>query len=90
MSMRPGHDLNYLAVGKILPLLNIPNYKVLNESVSDRKSIQFPMNHYADFLVSSLGIPGILLALIERKKTGKGQIIDLSLAEGSQYYAQFI
>ncbi len=35
MSMRPGHDLNYLSTGKVLPLLNEKQYVIHNEQKSN-------------------------------------------------------
>lgn len=50
-ALRPGHDLNYLSVGGIIPILNkIGEY-------------QFPSNFMADFVSASLGITGTLAAL---------------------------
>lgn len=54
MSLRPGHDLNYLSVGGILPLINKEGEN------------QFPSNYLADFASASLGISGTLAALEER------------------------
>jgi crotonobetainyl-CoA:carnitine CoA-transferase CaiB-like acyl-CoA transferase len=51
MSLKPGHDLNYLSVSGILPLIN------------ETKDYQFPTNYFADFVSASLGITGVLLAL---------------------------
>ena len=52
--LRPGHDMNYLAVGGIIPLIN------------SSKEFQFPSNYVADFVSSSLGITGVLGALKKR------------------------
>jgi alpha-methylacyl-CoA racemase len=54
MSLRPGHDLNYMAIGGILPLLN------------KKGENEFPMNYFADFVSASLGITGTLGALHQR------------------------
>ena len=52
--LRPGHDMNYLAVGGIIPLINRnPEY-------------EFPSNYVADFASASLGITGVLGALHKR------------------------
>jgi crotonobetainyl-CoA:carnitine CoA-transferase CaiB-like acyl-CoA transferase len=70
MSLRPGHDLNYLSIGGVLPLLNEDQYLLSNgkrtgvKGEKVKKQLQFPSNHYADFLVTSLGVPGVMLALI--------------------------
>ena len=74
--LRPGHDANYLAVGGIFTLLN------------RKGEYQFPMNYMADFVAASLGITGVLAALREREKTGRGAVVDASLADGCTYLAQ--
>lgn len=51
LSLKPGHDLNYISQAGIIPLINKQNEH------------QFPMNYIADFLASSLGITGTLAAL---------------------------
>lgn len=51
MSLRPGHDINYMAVAGIIPLMN------------KQGEYQFPTNFMADFVSSSLGITGTLAAL---------------------------
>jgi crotonobetainyl-CoA:carnitine CoA-transferase CaiB-like acyl-CoA transferase len=58
MSLKPGHDLNYLSVSGIIPLIN----GEINNSI-----YQFPTNYLADFVSSSLGITATLSALIIAK-----------------------
>ena len=44
----------------------------------------------ADFISSSLGITGTLVALEESRKTGIGKVVDLSLCDGCKYYSKII
>lgn len=52
--LRPGHDLNYVSVSGMLPLIN------------KKGEYQFPTNYAADFVSASLGITGTLGALHNR------------------------
>ena len=72
LAMRPGHDLNYIAVSGFLS-------KIGNKKPS------FPNNYLADFAACSLGIYGTMVALLERDRTGKGQVVDCSLMHGTRY-----
>ena len=74
--LRPGHDLNYLSVSGMLPLIN------------KKGENQFPSNYAADFLSASLGITGVLGALHKREMTGEGGVVDCSLTDGCTYLAQ--
>jgi alpha-methylacyl-CoA racemase len=62
MALKPGHDLNYIAVSGILTKIN-----------RSPEKIQFPMNLLADFISASLGITGTLAALKERTTTNQGR-----------------
>ena len=67
-----GHDINYLAVSGVLgalgPAQNLP---------------QAPLNLLADFAGGGLGAAfGIVSALLERARSGKGQFIDVSMVDG--------
>jgi alpha-methylacyl-CoA racemase len=46
---------------------------------------QFPNNYAADFAACMLGITGTMAALLERQKTGLGQVVDCSLMHCSRY-----
>ena len=64
----PAHDLNYLSLAGVLGLIGEP----------DRKPA-IPLNIIADYGGASLhGALGILLALLARERTGKGQHVDVS------------
>ena len=75
-----GHDINYLAVSGILSQLGRkdgPPYP--------------PANVLADFAGGGLMCAfGILAALISRAKTGKGQIVETSMVDGSAYLGTFM
>lgn len=79
-AQKAGHDINYVAMSGVLSTL-----------VKDKQPPIPPLNLLADFggggLLCSLGI---LLALFERSKSGKGQVIDVSMMEGTAYLASWI
>ncbi|KAI8913627.1 alpha-methylacyl-CoA racemase-like protein [Gorgonomyces haynaldii] len=75
-----GHDMNYVAVTGVLSILGR----------SDQPPT-FPGNLLGDFAGGScFAVIGILLALLERHKSGKGQIIDANMAHGVAYLSSFI
>lgn len=74
-SKNAGHDINYVALSGLLSLFGRYGDNPLP-----------PVNVLAD--IGGGGITctlGILLALIERSKSGKGQIVDSSMVEGTAY-----
>lgn len=72
---RAGHDINYLALTGLLSLFGRSNEKPT-----------FPINLAADFGGGGLMCAvGILLALMDRTKSGKGQVIDANMVEGTAY-----
>uniref|UniRef100_A0A3Q3VQ36 Uncharacterized protein n=1 Tax=Mola mola TaxID=94237 RepID=A0A3Q3VQ36_MOLML len=75
-----GHDINYLAMSGLLSRLGRSGEKPYA-----------PLNLLADFAGGGLTCAlGIVLALLERTKSGKGQIIDASMVEGAAYVGSFI
>lgn len=75
-----GHDINYLALSGILSMLG-----------GRSKQPTPPCNLLADFAAGGLMCAlGIVLALFERQSSGKGQVIDCSMVEGSVYLASWI
>lgn len=77
---KAGHDINYIAMSGLLSMLTKNN-----------EPPQPPINFAADFAGGSvLCALGILLALFERTKSGKGQIIDTSMTEGAAYVASWL
>lgn len=69
---KPGHDLNYLSYAGLL--------HVMGEK--DRKPV-IPATQIADIGGGAYpAIAGILLALLEREKSGEGQLVDVSMLDG--------
>jgi alpha-methylacyl-CoA racemase len=83
MSKKPGHDLNYISVSGIVPLIN-------GHQQTTDQLYQFPTNFLADFVSCSLGITATLSALAISRKTGLGRIVDCSMAKGANYYSQIV
>jgi alpha-methylacyl-CoA racemase len=74
-----GHDINYLAMSGVLSLLGRKGEKPYA-----------PANILGDFGGGSLVcFAGILLALISRDKTGRGQIVEANMVDGVQFLATF-
>ncbi|MDY7038474.1 MAG: CaiB/BaiF CoA-transferase family protein, partial [Thermodesulfobacteriota bacterium] len=68
----PGHDLNYISIGGLLGLIG----------KSDRQPA-IPLNTGADWAGGALhSVIGILIALLARGNTGKGQYVDISMTDG--------
>ncbi|KAJ6513312.1 CoA-transferase family III domain-containing protein [Mycena sanguinolenta] len=74
-----GHDINYLALSGVLSIL---------PGTEEKPS--FPINLLADFAGGGLTCAmGILLALVERGKSGRGQVVDADMVSGSRYLSSF-
>ena len=75
-----GHDINYLAVSGVLSQLGRrgePPYP--------------PANILADFAGGGLMCAvGVLLALLAREKTGKGQVVESSMVDGVNFLASMM
>ncbi|NXR35681.1 AMACR racemase, partial [Zosterops hypoxanthus] len=75
-----GHDINYLALSGVLSKLGRKN-----------ENPYAPVNLLADFagggVVCALGI---VIALFERARSGRGQVIDASMVEGVAYLSSFL
>ena len=64
----PAHDINYLSIGGVLDLIGEPH-----------RPPAIPLNIIADYAGASMhGVVGILLALLARQQTGRGQWVDVS------------
>ena len=64
----PAHDINYLSMGGVLNLIGEPG-----------RPPAIPLNIIADYAGASMhGVVGILLALLARQYTGRGQLVDVS------------
>nr|XP_012613591.1 alpha-methylacyl-CoA racemase isoform X3 [Microcebus murinus] len=75
-----GHDINYLALSGVLSKIG-----------RSGENPYAPLNLLADFggggLMCALGI---MMALFERTRSGKGQVIDASMVEGTAYLSSFL
>ena len=70
-ALRAGHDINYIAVGGVLGI------------IGDKSPVP-PLNVLGDFASGSvMAAMGTLLALFERERTGKGQVVDAAMADGA-------
>lgn len=80
LSQRAGHDINYLAITGLLSRLgwrgDLPSP---------------PINLLADFAGGGLMCAlGIAMALLNRARTGKGQVIDSNMVDGAAYVGSFV
>ncbi|KAI0490827.1 CoA-transferase family III domain-containing protein [Xylaria cf. heliscus] len=74
-----GHDINYLAVSGVLSLLGRSGDKP-----------HPPVNILGDFAGGGAVLfQGILLALLARQRTGKGQVVEANMVDGANYLATF-
>jgi len=73
------HDINYIAVSGALSLLGRKGENPLP-----------PANMLGDFAGGGATLfQGILLALLAREKTGRGQVVEANMVDGSAYLATF-
>ncbi|KAH7033005.1 alpha-methylacyl-CoA racemase [Microdochium trichocladiopsis] len=74
-----GHDINYLAVSGALSLLG-----------RDGEKPHPPWNILADFAGGGAVLfQGVLMAVIARQRTGKGQVVEANMVDGAAYLASF-
>lgn len=74
-----GHDINYIAVSGVLSMLGRAGEKPYA-----------PGNILGDFAGGgAICFQGILLALISRSHTGRGQVVEANMVDGSAYLATF-
>lgn len=106
LAKRAGHDINYVALSGVLSFLgksNEPPSTPVNligkannffffSMVSQNCFDQFFANFLsADFAGGGLLCAfGILAALVERHRSGLGQIVDCSMSEGAAYVGSFL
>lgn len=80
LSTKAGHDINYIAISGLLSMLGRKDERPYP-----------PLNLLADFagggLICALGI---VLALLERQTSGKGQIVDANMVHGSAYIGSWM
>ncbi|NXS20616.1 AMACR racemase, partial [Mystacornis crossleyi] len=75
-----GHDINYLALSGVLSKLGRKN-----------ENPCAPLNILADFAGGGVMCAmGIVIALFERARSGRGQVIDASMVEGVAYLSSFL
>lgn len=78
-SQMAGHDINYVALSGVLSLLGRKNTKPY-----------FPANLLADFAGGGMvAVVGILAAVIERTRSGKGQVVEIDMVTGTRYISSF-
>lgn len=78
-AMMAGHDINYLAVSGTLSLLGREGQKP-----------HAPGNILADFAGGGANLfQGILLAVVARATSGKGQVVEANMVDGSSHLATF-
>lgn len=76
-SSMAGHDINYIAVSGVLSMLG----------ASDTPPMP-PMNLLGDFAGGGLVcFLGVVLALLGRSKTGRGQVVEANMVDGSAFLA---
>lgn len=74
-----GHDLNYIAVSGVLDMIR-----------SKTGEPTPPLNILGDFAGGGIMlVQGILLALLERSNSGKGQVVKTDMVNGARYIASF-
>ncbi|NXA88906.1 AMACR racemase, partial [Melanocharis versteri] len=75
-----GHDINYLALSGVLSKLGRKN-----------ENPYAPLNLLADFAGGGVMCAmGIVIALFERDRSGRGQVIDASMVKGVAYLSSFL
>ncbi len=73
LARRAGHDINYLALSGALEPLGPPGAPPSP-----------PLNYVADFGGGGMLLAvGVLAALLERERSGRGQVVDAAMTEGS-------
>ena len=98
---KAGHDINYLATSGMSRILAPGARKckcshVLFTGILSRLGRKgeppyAPINLLADFAGGGLTCAmGIMAALVERSRTGKGQVIDANMVEGAAYVGSWI
>ena len=80
LSQAAGHDINYISLTGALAAIGRKDQKPT-----------IPLNMIGDFGGGGmLVITGILAALLERSNSGKGQIVDAAMTDGSAYLMSFL
>lgn len=80
LAQRAGHDINYVALSGVLSFCG-----------QAKQPPQAPVNLIADFAGGGLLCAfGICAALVERHRSGKGQIVDSAMSEGAAYVGSWL
>jgi crotonobetainyl-CoA:carnitine CoA-transferase CaiB-like acyl-CoA transferase len=69
---RSGHDVNYLSLSGVLDLIGEKNHPPA-----------IPGVQFSDMIAGMNGAIGIILALFERQKSGRGQYIDVAMTDSA-------
>lgn len=78
-SKAAGHDINYLALSGVLHALGTPDKPMP------------PANLLGDFAGGGMTCAlGVLIALLQRGKTGKGAVVEANMVDGAAYTSTFI
>ncbi|RSL57912.1 hypothetical protein CEP54_008052 [Fusarium duplospermum] len=78
-ALMAGHDINYLAVSGVLGMLGREGEKP-----------HPPWNILADFAGGGAVLfQGVLMAIIARNSSGRGQVVEANMVDGSAYLATF-
>lgn len=75
LSQRPGHDINYMGLAG-----------ALHGATRTETSIPIPTVQVADLGGALVTAAGIAAALFQRERTGKGAVLDVSLAEAALWF----
>ena len=91
-----GHDLNYLALSGVLsvcvtyPRIYILQLTARNQMLPGEGKPTFPLNILADFAGGgAMCATGVLLALMERNRSGLGQVVHTDMVSGARYLSSF-
>jgi alpha-methylacyl-CoA racemase len=80
LAREAGHDINYLALSGVLHAIG----------PADSRPVP-PLNLVGDFGGGAMMlVVGMLAAVIEAKRTGRGRVVDAAIAEGAAYLATII
>ena len=98
MALKAGHDINYLALsGKDASLLhaqlciNLHFAGVLSKLGRAGDPPTPPINLLADFAGGGLTCAlGVLAALVDKSRTGRGQVVDSNMVEGAAYVGSWL
>ena len=80
LAQRAGHDINYISLTGALHAVGL-----------DGQRPTVPLNFVGDYGGGSMfAVVGVLAALVERDRSGSGQVIDVAMVDGSSAFIQQI